>query len=203
MKTTLKFAVMAALSTGALFAETTVPVDCSKLSISLKEEISANQSLVLQIVERAVLTNPSCACEIVKASIQETKADSKLIASIVEVVGVAAPEQLRLAAQCAVAVAPDSLEDVQAVLAKLDPGTGDGVVESEKGGVDKGGIAKEKTPNPLDFPLADGPQGVGFSPNSPGGFGGPGGSGGPGGFGFFQPPSIGSNPGTNNDLPQP
>ena len=193
MKKTLKFALLATLSTSALFAEKPVPVDCSKLSLSLKEEVSANQSLVLQIVDRAVRANSSCACEIVKVAIQATEADNKLIASIVEVAAVAAPEQLRIVAQCAVAVAPDSLEDVQAVMAKLDPGTGDGETASEKGGVDKQGLAKEELPNPLDFPKG----GYGYSPNYPGG----GLFGGTGGFGFTQVILIAGQPATNLDLP--
>jgi hypothetical protein len=194
MKTTLKFATLAALSTGALFAEKPAPVDCQKVSVTFTEEVVAHQSLVLQLVDRAVRTNPTCACEIVKAAIKATKADNKLIASIVEVAAVAAPEQLRVVAQCAVAVAPDSLEEVQAVLAKLDPGTGDGVVDSEKGGVDKQPVAVEETPNPLDFPT-NGDDAVVFL--VPGG-----GTGGTGGFAGFQPPNVGSNPATKNELNQ-
>ncbi|MFM2170258.1 MAG: hypothetical protein RI957_487 [Verrucomicrobiota bacterium] len=130
-------------------------VECSKLISSIKAEVSANQSFVLQIVERAVRENPSCACEIVKTAIQSTNADSKLIASIIEVVALSAPEQLRLSAQCAVAVAPDSLEAVQAVLAKFDPATGNEEQRSAKGGVDKEPVEEEEMPNPLDFPLAN------------------------------------------------
>jgi len=166
MKTTFTMALLAVLGASVSFAEKTAAVDCVKLSTTIKTEVTENQSLVLEIVDRAVRANPSCACEIVKASIAASQADHKLIASIVEVAATAAPEQLRIVAQCAVAVAPDSLEDVQAVLAKLDPGTGDGETASAKGGVDKQPIA-EKTPNPLDFPVD--PNGKGFSPNTPGG----------------------------------
>jgi hypothetical protein len=166
MKTTITFALLALFGAGVSFAEKPAPVDCVKLSLSIKSEVAENQSLVLEIVDRAVRANPSCACEIVKASIVASAADHKLIASIVEVAATAAPEQLRIVAQCAVAMAPDSLQDVQAVLAKLDPGTGDGATASAKGGVDKQPIA-EKTPNPLDFPVD--PSGKGFTPNSPGG----------------------------------
>lgn len=166
MKTTFTFALLALFSAGVSFAETPAAVDCAKISSSIKAEVAENQSLVLQIVDRAVRENPSCACEIVKASIVASNADHKLIASIVEVVATAAPEQMRIAAQCAVAVAPDALQDVQAVLAKLDPATGDVAAESAKGGVDKQSIAPA-TPNPLDFPID--PNGIGFSPHSPGG----------------------------------
>jgi hypothetical protein len=166
MKTSITFAMLALFSAGVSFAEKPATVDCVKLSLSIKTEVTENQSLVLQIVDRAVRENPSCACEIVKTSIAACNADHKLIASIVEVVATAAPEQMRLAAQCAVAMAPDALQDVQAVLAKLDPSTGDGEKASAKGGVDKQPIA-EKMPNPLDFPVD--PSGIGYTPNSPGG----------------------------------
>jgi hypothetical protein len=120
MKTTFTLALLAMLSGSVSFAENTAGVDSVKLCLSLKAEIAKNQSFVLEIVERAVRANPECSCEIVKASIQATHADVKLVASIVEVVALSAPEQLRLAAQCAVAVAPDALEEVQLVLAKYD-----------------------------------------------------------------------------------
>lgn len=192
MKTTLKFATLAALSTGALFAEKPAPVDCQKVSVPFAEEVVAHQSLVLQLVDRAVRENPSCACEIVKAAIQATKADSKLIASIVEVAGVAAPEQLRTVAQCAVAVAPDSLEEVQAVLAKLDPGTGDGATVSEKGGVDKQPVAQEEAFNPLDFPTTGKGDTVTLLPGKT--------TGGSGGYSDLQPSLIGATGATKNEV---
>jgi len=126
MKTTLKFALLAAVCCASVHAADKPQVDCVKVSFSIKEEVASNQSLVLQIVEKAVLANQDCACEIVKSAITATQADNKLIASIVEVAAMAAPEKMRLIAQCAVAVAPDSLTDVQAVTAKLDPGTSNG-----------------------------------------------------------------------------
>lgn len=123
MKTTLKFAFLAAVCSASVHAADKPQVDSVKVSLSIKEKVASNQSLVLQIVEKAVLANPDYACEIVKSAITATQADNKLIASIVEVAAMAAPEKMRLIAQSAVAVAPDSLTDVQAVLAKLDPGT--------------------------------------------------------------------------------
>lgn len=154
-------------------------VDCGKLIASIKSEVSSNQSFVLQIVERAIRENSSCACEIVKAAIQATNADSKLIGSIVEVVGLSAPEQLRLSAQCAVAVAPDALDAVQAVLAKLDPGTGDGDEISAKGGSEKAPAEADDDWdefNPLYFPEGESNNNTGNG-NSRGGSNGDSGSG--------------------------
>lgn len=168
MKTILSVALLAAVVVVPSHAEKAPAVDCSKMLSSFKTEVSSNQSFVLQLVERAVRENPSCACEIVKVAIQATNAESKLIASIVEVVGTSAPEQLRIAAQCAVAVAPDSLEAVQAVLAKLDPGTGNAKQGSEKGGTEKDSDSGDDLPNPLDFPGSGKDKDVGFGKNSPG-----------------------------------
>ena len=155
MKTTIKFSLIASLFSFATVTSYAAQVDCVKLTFAIKQEVAANHSMVLQIVEKAVLANPSCACEIVKASITETQADAKMIASIVEVAAKAAPEQMRLIAQCAVAVAPDALEDVQAVLAKLDPGAGkpEGKPDKRDGAAKPSRSVKaESNQNVLDFP---------------------------------------------------
>ena len=172
MKTSLKFVTLA-LILGASFARAEQTVDCVKVSQSVTAEVTASQSQVLQIVEKFVKENPDCACEVVKASITAAKADVATVANIVEVAAIAAPEQMRLAAQCAIAVAPDAADAVQAVIAKLDPGTGDsglsGKEVSTKGGTEKGGTAPEQGANPLDFPTNGGPNKVGPTPGGPGG----------------------------------
>jgi len=202
MKTTIKFSLIASLFCFATVASHAAEVDCVKLSFAIKQEVAANHSMVLQIIEKAVLASPSCACEIVKASITETQADAKMIASIVEVAAKAAPEQMRLIAQCAVAVAPDALEDVQAVLAKLDPGAGkpdkkDDADDADDAAESSRSVKAESQQNVLDFPTSG--QVVVVGPTA----GGPGGS-------LFTPafpaaqipgsPSV-SNPATNNNIP--
>ena len=102
---------------------------------------------------------------------------------IVETAIDAAPDKMRLIAQCAIAVAPDALPNIQAILVKLDPQGGDTVYESEKGGLDKG--AKVQMPEEVRpaSPL-DGPYLVpGVPPIHP--------------AGFTTPPSV-SDPG---DMP--
>jgi hypothetical protein len=201
MKTTLKFALITSLFGFASVTSYAAEVDCAKLSFSIKEEVAANRSMVLQIVEKSVLANPTCACEIVKAAITTTEADVKLVTAIVEVAATAAPEQMRLIAQCAVAVVPDSLAEVQLVLAKLDPGTGDssssGKEVAEKGGMDKGGDVKTAAPqNVLDFPTNNEQVIVGPSPGS---------NGGNGYFYFIGPYQLlqsGSTPASRNDIPK-
>ena len=97
---------------------------------------------------------------------------------------------MRLVSQCAVAVAPDALGAVQAVLAKLDPNLG------ESGTSGKGAKVAEAAnedvtamPNPLNFP-GQGPVGPTF--------------GGPGGRPLIPqlPPAIIAPPNVSNVNPR-
>lgn len=89
-----------------------------------KEAVEAKPGIVVAIVDAQVTAHPDCACEIVKTAIIASKASSEEVARIVEAGVMAAPEHMRLIAQCALAVAPDALPNVQAVLANLDPAAG-------------------------------------------------------------------------------
>jgi hypothetical protein len=166
MKKTLTFALLSAAL--GLVQANAAPVDCVALTASVQNAVKNDQSKVLEIVSKEVAAAPSCACEVVKSAIEASAAEAKAVAAIVEAAAIAAPEQMRLVSQCAVAVAPDALGEVQAVLAKLDPNLGE-TMESSKSS--KGA----KTPagevanagNPLDFP-GQGP--VGPTPGGPGGY---------------------------------
>ena len=142
-------------------------VDCINLSLSVKNAVSAEPSKVLEVVSAQVGAAPDCACEVVKSAIETTKANTKTVAAIVEAAATAAPEQMRLVSQCAVAVSPESLAAVQAVIAKLDPNLGDSA-KSSKSSKDSKAPAGEvaSMPNPLDFP-GQGP--IGPTPGGPGG----------------------------------
>ena len=146
-------------------------VDCSQLSLTVKNEISASGADVLEIVAAQVGANPGCACEVVKAAIEGSQADAATVASIVEAASVAAPDQMRLISQCAVAVAPDALANVQGVLAKLDPNSGEVGMSSK----DSKAVMPPAAPvmgNPLDFPggsIGQPPVIVGPNPGGPGG----------------------------------
>lgn len=172
MKMTLRFALLSAafglLSTSAAFAD----VDCAKLTQSVKQAIAADASATLQIVEKEISANPGCACEVVKAAIEQSKADAKLVASIVETAATAAPQHMRLISQCAVAVAPDALSNVQAVLVKLDPNSGESSKVTKSAKDAKGLVTPPVAANPLDFPgsgVGDPPVRVGNNPGGPGG----------------------------------
>lgn len=125
--------------------------NCPAISSSLRQAIESKPSDVLQLVEAQISSSPACSCEIVKTAVEVTQADSKTVASIVEVAATAAPDKMRLIAQCAVAVAPDALADVQAVLAKLDPSTGK-TGDGSKDAKDAKDPQVADTWNPLDFP---------------------------------------------------
>lgn len=157
-------AALVGLAATPLSAE---PADCLQVALVVKSEIKAAPAKFLEIVEKQVAANEDCACEVVKAAIQATDADEETVARIVEVAATTAPEKMRLIAQCAMAVAPDALAGVQAVLAKIDPNSGEGTVGT-KGGLEKGPIAPPPVvPNPLDFPVGGTPPVVGPPPGGP------------------------------------
>lgn len=108
--------------------------DGAKLAASVKESIAAKPSDLLSIVESNVSAHSGNACEIVKAAIEASKASSDTVASIVQTASTAAPDQMRLIAQCSLAAAPDAVGSVQAVMAKLDPGTGGGSYSAKEAG---------------------------------------------------------------------
>ena len=133
--------------------------NCSSISLSVEQRIKLDTSKLLEIVESEVAANPSCICEVVKAAIKASDADVPTVVSIVQVAIVQAPESMRIAAQCAMAAVPESIDGVQALLTKLDPNGGDGGMSSKsaKSAKDaKGGVAAENPvaaiANPLDFP---------------------------------------------------
>lgn len=143
---------------------------CLSLPALVDARISEDPAKVTEIVADMVVRNPACSCEVVKAAIETSKPDAKTVAAIVEAAIHAAPEHMRLIAQCAIAMAPDSLAEVQAVLARLEPNRGESAdssksAKSAKTPVSQGEVAQ--MPNPLDFP-GQGP--VGPIPGGPGGF---------------------------------
>lgn len=169
MKTTFRFSLLVA-ALGTVPAVATAEADCLNLAASVKVAVAEKPTDVLAVVEKEVSANPDCACEVVKAAIQESKADAKTVAAIVETAASVAPDKMRLISQCAVAVAPEALADVQAVLSRLDPNRGESGYSS-KGSKDAKGVAEVKPAwNPLDFPGTGpvGPTPGGAPPINPG-----------------------------------
>jgi hypothetical protein len=138
--------------------------DSVKVSTAVKNEAAEkaknnDDAGIVALVKEQVALNPDLTCEIVKAAILGSNADTELVAAIVEAAGSAAPKFLSVAAQCATAVAPDAKAAVQAVVNKATGNQPTGEVASEG--------------NPLDFPgqkPGDPPPIVGPNPGAPGGF---------------------------------
>jgi hypothetical protein len=151
-------ASLAAIS--ALYRESGKPEKspgCQTISLAVEQAIKLDPSRILEIIELEITANPGCACEIVKTAIKTSEADADQVVTIVDVAIHAAPESMRLISQCAIAANPDAVTGVQALLAMLDPGAGDGVTKSAKSAKDakdaKAAIAsKPPLPNPLDLP---------------------------------------------------
>ncbi|WAC18606.1 hypothetical protein OVA24_15345 [Luteolibacter sp. SL250] len=99
--------------------------DCPGLGLSIQQRVKLEPARILEIVEGELAVNPACACEVVKAALTAAGADAEMTAQVVEAAATVTPESLRLISQCAIAAVPDSLAAVQAVLARLDPGSGE------------------------------------------------------------------------------
>jgi hypothetical protein len=140
--------------------------NCSNIALSIEQRIKLDHSSALEIVETEVASNPSCACEIVKAAIKATDADTELVVSIIETVISTAPQSMMIATQCAIAAAPESLAGVQALLSKYEANAGDSGYSSKSSKDAKDSkVTNAIMPdtaasmlNPLDFP-GEGPIG--------------------------------------------
>lgn len=131
--------------------------DCSKVALSVEQRIKLDMTKVLEVVEAEVSANPACSCEIVKASIKASEADVALVVSIVATAINASPENMRMISQCAIASMPEAVAEVQALLARLDPNSGDSDVYSSKSSKDAksakvAAIVSPPSANPLDLP---------------------------------------------------
>ncbi|BCU76090.1 hypothetical protein llg_08050 [Luteolibacter sp. LG18] len=87
----------------------------------LRELAADSKGSVVDLVTAAIESKPDAACEVVKTVIEATHAEPRMVAVILEAAIMANPDQMRQTAQCALAAAPDSLSEVQAVLSRLDP----------------------------------------------------------------------------------
>jgi len=129
--------------------------DCLALSLSVEQRIKLDVSRVLEVVESEVGANPTCACEIVKMAIKASDADVSLVVAIVQASITAAPESMRIASQCAIAAMPESVAEVQALLAKIDPNSGETCSSKSAKSIKDAKVASIVAPassNPLDLP---------------------------------------------------
>lgn len=150
--------LLAATTLSGVRAAEPTATDCSGIAERTKataERTSVDPVELLNLIDREVSASPGCACEIVKAAIMGTGCDDAIVGYIVETAVRASPENMRLIAQCAIATAPDSVARVQEVMARLDPGAGEG--KSAKSAKDAKGLevkpAAAAPPDPLDVPV--------------------------------------------------
>lgn len=110
--------------------------------------VARDSERTAEIVSDEVAAHQSSSCEIVKAAIQQSRPGAKTVATIVEAAILAAPEHMRITAQCAIAVAPEATEEIQAVVARLDSASGGSAGQSAKSPMEDVAYMA----NPLDFP---------------------------------------------------
>jgi hypothetical protein len=147
--------------------------NCEAISLSVEQRIKLDPSRLLEITELEIGANPGCACEIVKTAIKTSEADADKVVAIVEVAIHASPESMRIISQCAIAANPDAVAGVQALLARLDPGAGDGdgssksaksAKDAKDAKVATATSSRPPLPNPLDLPPSVPPFGPPLGP---------------------------------------
>jgi hypothetical protein len=128
---TLALALAFSASLGQAFAG--APTRCDKLAQDVHASAEKEPSKVLMIVEDALVMNESCACEIIKAAITGSKADTALAKQIVQTAVAVAPKMSPVIIDCANNVAPGSAEtsDVAQVASATQSGKSGGKSPSE------------------------------------------------------------------------
>jgi len=180
MKTALKFSTLALLLSASLLsaAPTVAPkfANAKAAAAWVAAEIKKDPAAASEIAAMAAASSPQFAGEITQAAITASNANDMGTAAIVEAVAKAAPEQMDVIANFAVAVRPEAGDEVNAVRATINPAS-----------------------SPLDFPSASG-GGAGSPPVNP--QTGPGGSTTTGGvINQYNPPIVDTTPATRNDRP--
>ena len=99
--------------------------NCNEIHRAVKKYVTEHPERVLEVVALQIANNPDCACEVVKAAIIASEADTAMVVEIVEAAIEVAPSRFRIIGQCAIAVAPDSLGEVQAIINKYGAVSGD------------------------------------------------------------------------------
>lgn len=98
----LKHSLALALAAAGIIASTPLgAVTCDKVAADVRAAIEANPSKVLVIVEDAMVTNETCACEIVKTALIASKANADLARQIVLTATNVAPNLSQLITECA------------------------------------------------------------------------------------------------------
>ena len=113
--------------------------NCSEIHRAVKKYVTGHPERVLEVVALQIGHHPTCACEVVKAAIIASEADTALVVEIVEAAIEVAPSRFRIIGQCAIAVAPDALSEVQTIVNQY------GAVSGDSGFGAKGAELSEKS----------------------------------------------------------
>ena len=101
MKTTTHSVGLALFAAGLLTCVTASAADCVKIAAEVRAAVERDPAKVLVIVEDAMVANESCACEIVKAALHASNANTDLARQIVLTATNVAPNLSNLIAECA------------------------------------------------------------------------------------------------------
>lgn len=95
------------LASGAMAAP-----NCDQMSNDVRKGIASDPAKTLMIVEDALVINEGCACEIVRAAIEASRADEALKQQIVQTALAVAPKMAPVITDCAgIAAAPVANDD--------------------------------------------------------------------------------------------
>ena len=101
MKTTTYSVGLALFAAGLFNCVSASAADCVKIAAQVRAAVEQDPAKVLVIVEDAMVTNESCACEIVKAALHASNANTDLARQIVLTATNVAPNLATLIAECA------------------------------------------------------------------------------------------------------
>ena len=116
MKTFSRKPALAFISAGLMMVGATAfagsTTNCDKVSAEVRAEVEKDPAKVLMVVEDFMVSNETCACEIVKAAILASKANADLIKQIVLTATNVAPPMSKTIVDCASAIAPEHATEI-------------------------------------------------------------------------------------------
>jgi hypothetical protein len=114
---------------------------CDQIAQDVRQAITSDPAKTLMIVEDALVINESCACEIVRAAIEASKADAALKQEIVQTALAVAPKMAPVITECA---------GIEAAAAPAVPTAVTEVTDSGKSGKDGKSVLPVAPPAPVE-----------------------------------------------------
>ena len=128
LKLTVSSAFVAIAMTSGAYA-----ADCESIGDKVRKAIKDKPDAVLVVVDKMISKNESCACEIVKAAIEESNASEEDVKQIVMTAVNAAQGMVGTIAECALAAAPEAAAEIKAGLNEVMEGVEEGAKNPEYG----------------------------------------------------------------------